>query len=80
MKLKLCAAHIAFTKCTPTKANSLRKTSQESKKKKQQQKKTFKNEKQKVQKTPQSQVKKNRGGVKNLSVKNTHREINTKNE
>lgn len=25
-------------------------------------------------------LKKNRGGVKNLSVKNTHREINTKNE
>lgn len=58
LKLKLCAAHIAFTKCTPTKANSLRETSQESKKEKKQQKKTFKNEKQKVQKTAQSQVKK----------------------
>lgn len=37
--------------------------------------------KKKVQKTNQSQVKKERdAGVKNLSVKNTHREINTKNE
>lgn len=57
LKLKLCAAHIAFTKCTPTKANSLRETSQESKKEKKQQK-NIKNEKQKVQKTAQSQVKK----------------------
>lgn len=80
LKLKLCAAHIAFTKCTPTKANSLRETSQEEQKEKKQQKKTLKMKNKKSKRRLKVRLKKNRGGVKNLSVKNTHREINTKNE